>query len=29
MSIVVARNDLEHHDSACSVHKDYCVCIAW
>ena len=25
MSILVAHNDLGHCDSACSVHKDYCV----
>ena len=25
--VVVAHNDLGHCDSACSVHKDYSVCI--
>ena len=27
MNIIVAHNDLGHRDSACSVHKDYSVCM--
>ena len=29
MNIVVAHNDTGHRDSACSVHKDYSVCITY